>query len=80
MKFGDVSFKNIKCVELVYDIYRPMGIKHVYVYNYFGGTGNRYIFDRSAYFTSTTVCSLFSASVSIGIVLVRKGFPWLKLG
>ena len=30
MKFGDVSFKNIKCVELVYDIYRPMGIKHVF--------------------------------------------------
>ena len=38
--------------------------------------GDQWITSTSAYFSSTTICS----SVSISMVLVRKGFPWEEDG
>ena len=39
----------------------------------FGKTRDQYIFDRSAYFNSTTVCSSVSGSGSIGMMVLKTG-------
>ena len=51
-----------------------------YICNHFEGNNESLFFGRSSYFSSTTICSSVSGSLSIGMVLVvRKGFPHLQL-